>query len=186
MKVLNIHGFDGNRINTNFRLLEKCSSLQVISPQLDYRNRNLEEIYSELSKLIEDNNVKLIVATSFGAFFGKRLANEYAIPCILTNPCFRPDISLRKIAPEFFTEEHEATIRDWVSKQSNYNFSQDLILAGTNDEVIDHTSVTDPILSRGKGQIYWIKEEKHKMCGTSYQFLFMKGVTDYETNYKSS
>lgn len=135
--ILNIHGFAGKSTNTNYSILTElgCS---VISPQLDYEAETIEETYKKLSKLVSENDITQIVATSYGSFFGKLLSTQYNIPLLATNPCLRPDISLAAIAPEYVYKNRKA-ISKIVRENSCSDFSDDCFVLGDNDTVIDHS-----------------------------------------------
>lgn len=151
MTILNIHGFDGKPNNINFDILTdftKDRNAKVLSYPIDYRNLSLLDIHSKLQKVINDKNVSLIVATSFGAFVGKQLSIDNSIPFICTNPCFRPDITIKSIAPEYFEGKlgkiNSAVIDQWIAnrreaskKKTGTAESKDIIFLGDEDNVID-------------------------------------------------
>lgn len=177
MNILNIHGFDGSCINSNYRILKSLNH-NVISKQLEYRSYCPQAIYNQLVSIIEHTHIHIIVATSFGAFFGNRLSNQFDVPCIFTNPCFRPDVSLKAIAPGYFTEENCSQIESYVQDQMFYNYLAKYIIVGDCDEIIDHNSIT---LSEAKGAtFYHVSGGKHQLQIDQYKNIVGKVVENIE------
>ena len=181
MRILNIHGFDGSSENTNYKILRLLGH-NVISTQLDYRSLSPNQIYnSKLYPIAKHQDIDLIVATSFGAFFGNRLSAEFNIPCIFTNPCLRPDISLRAIAPEYFSCKNSKEITDWrIDQLSNkqYNYTNKTILIGTADEIIDHDSITT---KEAVGAIFYrIEGGKHQLSENQIKDIIEEVIESYE------
>lgn len=141
MNILNIHGFRGTAENVNYRIASSCG-YSITSPQLDYEVMNPYVVEKYLSYLVEQHNVNLILATDLGAFFGKVLAIKYKLPCIFTNPCFRPDISLRNIAPEYFNNCTAFYINSAVNRIEKSSFLRDVIILGSEDYVVSPSITT--------------------------------------------
>lgn len=161
MKILNIHGFDGHCYNSNFQVLKKLGH-DVVSPQLDYRFESPIQIMSQLLEISFSDDFDLIVATSFGAFFAKMLSIITGKHCILTNPCLRPDISLKKLAPEYFTRKNDLIIEKGVRFLWNRaDYSGDIIIIGDDDEVIDHYDIT--LWEAFNAKFYHIPGGKHRL-----------------------
>lgn len=173
MKILNIHGFDGTPNNTNAQILneyanEKDGAVQVISVSLDYRNNSLVDVYSCIRSIAKTEHIDLIVATSFGAFVGKHLSLAFSIPLICTNPCFRPDITLNAIAPEYFEGKigqlNAETVTDWRTEHHG-TYSNDHIFLGRDDNVID-SSIT---LNEANSNLIYLVDGGHSLPRESYE-----------------
>lgn len=179
MKVLNIHGYNGSNQNTNFKILEALKPVvEVISPQFDYITASPDYIEKCLVKLVEDNDIELVVATSFGAFFGRLLSIKYNIPIIATNPCLRPDISLKAIAPEYFNEHNSRYIEETLRTNSCKGYEGDVFILGSEDEVIDHDSITRVI---AKDATFYTVSGNHHLKEDEYRDILIKEVVAYET-----
>lgn len=172
MKVLNIHGYKGKSNNGNFRILTEAG-YTVSSLQLDYDASDLESIYNRLVEEVESFHPDIIVATSFGSFFAKHISLNFNIPCILVNPCLRPEISLRRIAPEFFDSTREEQVTRWVEEHKG-TYKNDYIICGTADEVIDHTITASEI---GKGAIHCVPGGNHSVDESLYRDHILRGIS---------
>lgn len=97
-KILNLHGLFGNPENFNYKVLNSSFSdiSEVISPSIDFES----DPYSILKMLLEED-FDLIVANSFGGFFGYILSNIKNIPAILCNPCIPPSNYILNLVPEY-------------------------------------------------------------------------------------
>lgn len=173
MKVLNLHGYKGNSNNTNFRILEDAG-YEVISPQTEYDDYDPNTVVEMLSRIIEEEKPELIVATSFGTFFGKILSCKYNIRLIATNPCLRPEISLKRIAPDYFKEGFEAEIVKYVFSNEHRGYKEDTFIIGNNDEVIDHNRIT---MNEAALATLIIVEGKHRLDRKNYEEILMKEIT---------
>lgn len=173
MRVLNLHGFKGNYKNTNYTLLSEISQVDTISLQLYYEYQNPVDIINQLLPIARLCDI--LVGTSFGGFFAKRIGNLLNKPCVLTNPCFRPDITLQEIAPEYFDDSTRLDlIIQWITEETNYNFNNDIIFLGDADDIIDHEKYTKYLIESAK--IYNIKDGKHSLDIESYGQQFKEAV----------
>lgn len=172
MKILNLHGYRGSSSNTNFRILSEAGN-EVISPQIDHNSYNPEELVRILSDMIEAEKPELIVATSFGTFFGKILSCKYNIRLIATNPCLRPEISLKKIAPEYFSPGFESIILKYVANNRKTGYAKDTFIIGNSDEVIDHNAIT--LIEANEAKLISV-EGKHRLDRKNYEDILMKEV----------
>ena len=130
MNILNIHGYKGDKFNTNYRILTEAGH-SVFSFTIDYESHDPKEIIEFLDNVILEDQINLIVATSFGAFFGKLLSIKFNIPLIATNPCLKPSESLKPIVPEanwISNKEAELFAKNWVN---------DIFIVGKDDTVVD-------------------------------------------------
>ena len=146
--ILNIHGFDGSNRNTNFNILRSMygDDYMILSPNINYRQSYyFEDIYDQIEDLINlagsGDKIELIVGNSLGGFFASIFAEKYSTPFILTNPCLRPDISLKDVYPEFLYEIKnrnfiDENLKKWSSQRYEH-FSDAAIFYGNRDDVLD-------------------------------------------------
>lgn len=175
MNILNIHGYGGSGQNTNYSILSSMQgNIDVISPTLDYLSFDPYSVECDLCQIVENNCVGLIVATSFGAFFGKQLSLKYNIPLIATNPCLRPEISLRKIAPEYFSQSNSVFVEQRELIASSAGYKTDVFIVGHDDEVIDHESITKP---NAVGATFHEVEGGHKLDKDIYEEILIEEVS---------
>lgn len=167
--ILNLHGFRGSSNNTNCRILERMG-LDVTSFQIDYERENLNELCKELATYLSLHYIHAIVATSFGSFIGKHLSIEFKLPLIATNPCLIPNVSLRRIAPEYFVgdlgRKNEETCKRW-QKEHKGTYSFDSFIIGSDDNVIDH-SIT---YSEAAEATFYKVQGKHQLSAKQYSTL---------------
>lgn len=173
MKILNLHGYKGSYNNINFNIL-KDAGYEVVSPQLDYDNLRPYEVVRILSDLVEKEKPGLITATSFGTFFGKILSCKYNIRLIATNPCLRPEISLKRIAPDYFKEGFESEIVKYVFSNEHRGYKEDTFIIGNNDEVIDHNRIT--VNEAALANLITV-EGKHRLDRKNYEEVLLKEIT---------
>lgn len=178
--ILNLHGFRGSSNNTNYRILGRMG-LDVTSFQIDYERENLNELCKELARYLSLHYVDAIVATSFGSFIGKHLSIEFKLPLIATNPCLIPDVSLRRIAPEYFKgdlgNQNGEICKKW-QKEHKGTYASDKFIIGLEDEVIDH-SIS---YSEAAEATFYKVQGKHRLLSTQYSILLedlvKKGLTE--------
>lgn len=178
--ILNIHGLDGSCYNTNWRLL--CSMFNnqhIVSPQLDYRHLYLDYIDSQIDFYIRDiestDRLDLIVGNSFGGFIALHLSQKYNVPCILTNPCLRPDVGMQTLLPEYLNYSNRLTISYWLKQLRNDPtvWRNTHIIFGKNDEVLD-TSLS---INLSKGADIITISGNHKLKGSEFELRFKEMVS---------
>lgn len=172
MRILNIHGYNGQPFNTNYTILSN-HNYSVISQFFDYSIEHPQHVETVLTRVIKDNNIDLIVATSYGAFIGKQLSIKLTLPLIATNPCLRPDISLEHIDCEFVVN-NRSYIDAAISLYST--FENDIFIVGANDEVVD------PNITKELAHDSTIIEVPggHHLDSTAYSEILLKGVKHIE------
>ena len=148
--ILNIHGYMGNQHNTLFNILTDLGVNQqdILSPQIDYDSTDPERVIKNLSVIIENNSrdVELIIANSFGGFFGYMLAAKYSIPIILVNPCLMPFITIYSISETYNPKFKRALLLMFGSNMWTLPLSLCTVIVGTDDNIIDHEKITYPLL----------------------------------------
>ena len=176
MNILNIHGYKGDKINTNFRILTEAGYI-VTSLTIDYDSHDPDEIIDFLSNIVKERDIKLIVAASFGAFFGKILSVNLNIPLIATNPCLKPSESLKPIAPEYFADKAKA---NWISNKEAELFAKnwvnDIFIVGKDDTVVN------PAITRriAKSATIYEISGSHQMFMFDYHHILIDEVIKIE------
>ncbi len=135
MKIMNLHGFLGKADNRNYQALrELLPDAEIISPKLDFLHDTPAEIRKQLFRLAVIEEIDLIVGQSLGAAYGLRTAWEYAVPCILTNPCLEPAkteiIANSELSREILSHYEKADFKKYFAKA--------YILLSDRDEIISN------------------------------------------------
>lgn len=68
MIILNIHGYRGNPDNASSTALKELNH-EVVLPSIDYDAETPDNIYKNLSVILSEKSVDIIVGTSLGGFF---------------------------------------------------------------------------------------------------------------------
>lgn len=94
--VLYIHGFNGNPKGGTFDGLVKYFSTkedyQVISFPFPKLHTDVEETQKEIERLIEENNVQILIGASLGGFY--TLCCKKSVKKIVINPCMIPSVEI--------------------------------------------------------------------------------------------
>jgi len=88
MKILYLHGLLSSNQSPKVDWLKKQHT--VINPKLDYKN-NGNAIFSELERIIIENEVNFIIGSSMGGYLGYHLGNKLNLPTLLFNPSLAPN-----------------------------------------------------------------------------------------------
>lgn len=177
MTILNIHGYKGSKFNTNFDILDDAG-YTICSPQFYYNEVSPEYVEETLIEIIKENDVDLIVATSFGSFFGKIVSSKCNIPLIAVNPCLRPDVTFKQIATDYL--ENPANLR-YIKKNIENNkengYKGDTFIVGNIDMVVD------PILTRCEAldANVIIFNGGHRPDRSEYGSILLEAVKKFET-----
>lgn len=167
MKILNLHGLNGSSENTNYKFLSEYfkgrDDVEIISPQIDYANRDPYAIFGEL---VCSGDINLVVGNSFGGFFAYLLGYFWTTKTILINPCIPPAKYIPTLAPGYkYTEELEEM---WnACKNLNYSYT---MLLGDSDDVIDIDITLDNL--NPKPEQFSIISGGHSLSGQEYENWF--------------
>lgn len=143
MKILNIHGYGGAAHNTIYKILNEICPNQVISPQFDYDTYAPDTVVSILDRLVEDEQIGMIVGTSLGGFFACCISQKHELPRILVNPCLLPFITLRQISGAYNFARYGRQLFELFGKHmGNLDRRYLSTVIGKSDEVIDHQATT--------------------------------------------
>lgn len=96
VKVLNIHGYQGNAANSAYQALRECD-FDIVSLQIDYDRSSPESIMQMLNSQFTNNFCDAVVGTSLGGFFAALISVKNECPCVLINPCLMPFLHLPRL-----------------------------------------------------------------------------------------
>lgn len=177
--IANFHGMYGKSKNTNYQLLTTLvSEKEIYSPQMDYHQYYLNDVvYRVITDLKFEDHLDLIVGNSFGGFVAMYIASLVDAPCILVNPCIRPDISLDLVIPGY-AKRNEPAISHMMSVIKNCESLVDRckIILGDNDEILDRNLTYDFFKKNADIQVV---HGGHQLSGEDFNERFIttfKGV----------
>lgn len=188
-KIMYIHGYgsDGNAMKGNL-LREMFPECGVVSPTLDYNGRSPRELLEQLRNEVVEQEVKMIVGSSFGGYFGLCCATFYEGPIWLVNPVHHVEETLRRVVFAEGTEERYRLPKEYVElralrfeqygefdrqifnripqREGQLNFA-----LSTDDELLgDHCDLMEMFPKHGK--VALMSECGHKFL----RFTELKGV----------
>ncbi|MCM1257660.1 MAG: hypothetical protein NC307_07375 [Roseburia sp.] len=138
MKILNIHGYNGDPANSAYLALREIGC-DIISPTLDYDTEMSENIFDRLLGIVRVHEPNVIVGTSLGGFYGALLSVRTKKPLILVNPCLMPFLTLPRLG-------YKGEIQSYISlfgELSEFKSSYVSAIVGGSDEVIDTHDFTE-------------------------------------------
>ena len=139
MVFLNFHGFMGAPDNKNKRALAFLyPDALLLSPDINYLEESPKQILERMRGMVEAHREKddrfILVGQSLGGFVAEQLSRDYALPCLLTNPCLDPhlcDVITTSPIPRPFLEEYR-TICNTSPRENPRSFT----LCTKTDEVL--------------------------------------------------
>ena len=161
MKILNLHGLLGHSENFNYHVIKDNFDCEIISPQIDYT-----ESPSSIFKKLNDN-YDLIVANSFGGFFGYVLG--LGVPTILCNPCIPPYKYILNFINDY---KYVDELKDYWEIYKGQNKKVTLIL-GMNDDVIDPYLTLEEL----EGVVPYTVDEGHKLKSKTFESILKHEVS---------
>ena len=166
--ILNLHGLFGESENFNYRILNDAFSnkLEIISPSIDFEANP----YSIL-EMLRVKDFDLIVANSFGGFFGYIFSSIMDVPAILCNPCIPPEDYILNLVPNY---RYIEDLKDLWNTHKNSN-SKIVSILGQNDVVIDPYKTAYLFHIENK-PIYTVNEG-HKLCGPTFEYILKYEVS---------
>lgn len=91
--ILYVHGFGSRYDQTNEKVLALSELGEVHGIDIDYSVPH-DVIVSILKETIQDNEIDLIVGTSFGGFWAAEIGSSLGIPFVAINPVIHPVIQM--------------------------------------------------------------------------------------------
>lgn len=132
MAILNLHGLNGSRNNTNYSILcEKFGEGAVISPQIDYEIDSPELIIHNI--LSSCPAPDLIVGNSFGGFFAYIIGSIAGAKTLLVNPCIPPHEYIPNLVSDYkYTGMLESLWGTYADTNNDY-----FMILGSEDDVLN-------------------------------------------------
>lgn len=148
MKILNIHGYQGDPHNAAFSALSEIGEgkFEIISPAVDHDKESPDKVIEDLRKIVEENSIDLLTGTSLGGFYAAVLSAEYDLPVIFVNPCLLPFDVLPRLG-------YTGDIRTYMTlfgKLMKLKEKNICTVVGGSDEVIDTPEITRSMLSNDR------------------------------------
>ena len=98
MTILYIHGYGSNGNATKGQLLRKMlPEHRVVSPTFDYDHRTPQQIQEQIRQSIEDENVRMIVGSSFGGYHALCATAFFHGPVWAINPVHDVESTIRRV-----------------------------------------------------------------------------------------
>jgi predicted esterase YcpF (UPF0227 family) len=140
MTILYLHGLGSNGQSSTVKGLN-AEGLEIIAP--DYKPHQFDESLALLRDIISTSNISFLAGTSMGAYYALRLHMETGLPVCAVNPCFEPDVYLRKYLNEPAIDyANDGLIEITTELLSQFetltliNSEKLTIIIGQNDDVI--------------------------------------------------
>lgn len=134
MKVLNIHGYQGNAANSAYQALRECD-FDIVSMQIDYDRTPPESIMMMLKSQFANNFCNAVVGTSLGGFYAALVSAKSECPCVLINPCLVPFMTLPRLG--YKSDEGMIEYMRLFSGLADTDNSMVSTIVGAKDEVVD-------------------------------------------------
>lgn len=175
--ILNLHGLNGSAHNTNYKLLLKMySEDMIVSPQIDYAITSPIKI---LERLKGYKNVSYIVGNSFGGFYTYILSNMCNTPCLLVNPCIPPDRYIPSLV------EGYAYTSELINLMDEYSLHPQPVymILGMDDTVLS-SAYTEQLLDITE---LWEISGGHSLSGNQHFYsVFSKAIEKLKLNGNNS
>ncbi|MDX1295543.1 MAG: YqiA/YcfP family alpha/beta fold hydrolase [Sulfurimonadaceae bacterium] len=148
--MLYIHGFGSCGDSNKTRLLKShFGEENVLAPDVPVAP---EEAMEFLGKLIQENDITMLIGSSLGGFYATALSNQFSIDAVLINPSCHP---YRTLAP--YIGENDYWCNDetfeWkgeylmqlarIAENMQLPDTELMVLLQTDDEVLDYTVAAD-------------------------------------------
>ena len=134
MKVLNIHGYNGNAANAAYQALRECG-FEIISMQIDYDRTSPEHLLQMLKSQFANNFCDAVVGTSLGGFYAALVSAKSECPCVLINPALMPFLTLPALG--YNSDEGMMEYIRLFSTLAETENSMVSTVIGSEDEVVD-------------------------------------------------
>jgi predicted esterase YcpF (UPF0227 family) len=173
--IINIHGFRGEGNNSKYKWL--CANIPrhaIYSPTFDYVNENprsiLEHLLNRVMSYLRENPGNpmgvYVVGNSLGGFFARCINQAYpGVTALLVNPSLAPFLRLWK---DLAIHQRQA----YLDLCAKYAYSDEYedgnherlhVIIGDSDELIDHETITKPLLPSYCKNIYTIRGGTHHL-----------------------
>lgn len=146
--IINLHGLNGERRNSNYKVLNKKYAEDLVSPQIDYMNISPVDILLDILKTaLNAEKVDFVVGHSLGGFYAYLIAQIIHCPCILTNPCLPPHEYVPKLEPDYVYAKQLYTLYNNLICKVNKDSGDYpiFLIQGNKDDIIDGQSCREII-----------------------------------------
>jgi predicted esterase YcpF (UPF0227 family) len=186
MKILNIHGYNGNPLNSAYEAI-KSFDIPCVSIPIDYDNLGPNNILEMLKNVLAEEEITHIVGTSLGGFFGLCLSAKLDYPIITINPCLLPMVYLPRLG--YLNKNNPKTIdknpQVWYNKKEElcdyaklchlpFEVDKRLLstIVGLSDEIIDTLDYTKGVIESSR--YYEIEGAGHRISPEKLIPIFEK------------
>lgn len=118
MTILYIHGYGSNGNATKGQLLRNMlPEHRVVSPTFDYDHRTPEQIQEQIRKAIEEEEVRMIVGSSFGGYQTLCATAFFHGPVWAINPVHDVESTIRRVImnqERRETDEEKAFLKNYI------------------------------------------------------------------------
>jgi predicted esterase YcpF (UPF0227 family) len=186
--IINIHGFMSDGNNSKYKwLCQNRPSHEIYSPTLKYVEEKPHYILEHLLNKIDfylaknpDNPGVYVVGNSMGGFFA-RIINQVRpmVTALLINPSLAPFLTLRDYLP--LRQEYLNLVAKYAYQDDpiHGNAKSLHVIIGDSDELIDHRSITIPLLPVNFENLYIIRGGKHVLFVESeVEDIFKRIIVD--------
>ena len=162
MTILYIHGYGSNGSATKGQLLRSMlPEHRVVSPTFDYDHRTPEQIQEQIKRVIGEEEVRMIVGSSFGGYHSLCATAFFHGPVWVVNPVHDVEATIRRVImnkERRETDEEKAFLKNYsqfnrevflhqVSLNQSGGWPEDTPLhfaLSTDDELLgDHTALLE-------------------------------------------
>ena len=142
MKILNIHGYQGNAANSAYEALRECG-FDIISLQIDYDRTSPEYVMQLMNSQFTNNFCNAVVGTSLGGFYAALISAKNECPCVLINPCLMPFLHLPRLG--YMSDDGVMEYIRLFSRLADVDINHVSTIIGGQDELIDTHDFTRQI-----------------------------------------
>ncbi len=142
MKILNIHGYQGNAANSAYEALRECG-FDIISLQIDYDRTSPEYVMQLMNSQFTNNFCNAVVGTSLGGFYAALISAKNECPCVLINPCLMPFLHLPRLG--YMSDDGVMEYIRLFSGLADVDINHVSTIIGGQDELIDTHDFTRQI-----------------------------------------
>lgn len=168
--ILYIHGFGttGKDSQKAKELADYFGDEKVLRPSWPYRPK---DAFNMLSEIMQNNNIRTVVASSFGGFFAILLAQNFDANYVFINPSLNPDLTLQRALNQILVLPNDEKVfidNYFIDEIANLKNSADYtkinqkrlyFYLSENDEVLDHSMI--PTLFPNAAKIKFFKNSRH-------------------------
>lgn len=167
MKVLNIHGYQGNAANAAYNALKSCD-FDIISLQLDYDRTSPDAVMQMLNSQFTNNFCDAVVGTSLGGFYAALISLKNECPCVMINPCLMPFLHLPRLG--YKSDEGVLEYIRLFSGLADVDSGLVSTIVGGQDELIDTHDFTRSVFQNERFIV--VPEGKHSGATMPLEDIF--------------